>query len=146
MSIGYRIVYYFGDIGYICRMFGGLLFRGMFFNRLCCVVMAAHLFNFSIDPRDMAPADIPENLALNDIESFAEFLCEEVLGLTDSFEETDEADANAESTDTIQKVFFSSCFTGALSVPMTFTCVRYLVRNTPTMELFAVEITIPPPR
>jgi hypothetical protein len=127
-------------------MFGGLFFRGVFFNRLCCLVMAVHLFNFSIDPRDMAPTNIPENLALNDIESFAEFLCEEVLGLTDSFAETDEADANAESTDTIQKLFFSSSYNGALSLPMTITCVRYLVHNIPVMELFAVEITIPPPR
>jgi hypothetical protein len=66
-------------------------------SRIACFILAAHLFNLSIDPRDPGPAFAPDNLAHNDIETFAEFMAEVVLGMTGAFAEHEESDDHGQT-------------------------------------------------
>ncbi|MCZ8023499.1 MAG: hypothetical protein O9294_17170 [Cytophagales bacterium] len=62
--------------------------------------MAIHLLNLSIDSKDLLPTYLPENLAINDIESFTELIAENILGFENSFIEHEETDDTSEiSTD-----------------------------------------------
>ncbi|HYG18743.1 MAG TPA: hypothetical protein VD816_07435 [Ohtaekwangia sp.] len=56
------------------------------------ILFVLHFLNLSIDARDPKPDTIPENLAMNDIESLAEFIAEVVFNWRDAFAEHDERD------------------------------------------------------
>jgi len=56
--------------------------------------MAIHIFNISVDSPDPEPAYLPEDLSFNDMESIAEIILEEVLGITNAINEQDEPDEN----------------------------------------------------
>lgn len=60
--------------------------------RLFWGFMALYLFNISVDVPDAASPQIPENLAINDIESVAEFVLEDVMCLDDAVPEHDDPD------------------------------------------------------
>ena len=62
------------------------------FTRIFIVALALHLFNLSIDPQDKYPDWAPEDLSVNEIESFTEFFAEVILGKTNAFKEHDERD------------------------------------------------------
>ena len=55
--------------------------------------MALHILNFSIDSPDALPDDTPEDLRINDIESFSELLIERILGFDNFIAEHDEQDS-----------------------------------------------------
>lgn len=54
--------------------------------------MALYLFNISVDPTDIQPGYMPEDLSFNDQESIIEFVVEKVLGYEHAFEEFDDPD------------------------------------------------------
>ena len=64
----------------------------LYFTRIFIVALALHLFNLSIDPQDKHPDWAPEDLSVNEIESFTEFFTEVILGKTNAFKEHDEHD------------------------------------------------------
>ncbi len=73
----------------------GLIGRKFFgFYRILCWVLALHLLNYSIDPRDPDPIDIPENFSYHEIESIAELVLEVVFGLEGAFDDFDEHDTD----------------------------------------------------
>jgi hypothetical protein len=105
------------------------------------------LLNLSVDPVDSAPNYVPENLSFNDIESFAEFFCEEVFGFTNAFEESDEADPDSETlASSVISFFFVSTNLDVKPVFIAAQPIDYLVKNSTGFDLFKSEITIPPPR
>ena len=119
--------------------------RTSFLSRICRFALLILLINISIDPRDNALGNAPEDLTLNDIESMAEFICEEVFGLTGAFQESDEADSETVSSN-VQKVFFvSNKLEVKLSSVVTL-FINFVIENTATIDLFKSEISIPPPR
>lgn len=123
------------------------ILKALFFNRIVSIALAIHLFNFSIDPRDTAPSYIPENLSINDIESIAEFVCEEVFDLPNAFEETDDADQDIETGNgSILKVYFSSSVLDIKSACISPYCIQYPIIHKTCLDLFKSEITIPPPK
>jgi hypothetical protein len=85
-----------------------------------CWVLALHLLNYSIDPRDPHPNDVPEDLALNDIESFVEFVFEVVLGWEDAFDEFDEHDYEDGDWTDASKFFCSSRCQMPVEYPLYF--------------------------
>jgi hypothetical protein len=74
-------------------------------NRLAAFLLAIHIFNFSIDSRDAQPDNIAEDLSYNDIESFHEFLLEDIFGLNDAIAEHDEHDSSDGSSCELKKIF-----------------------------------------
>ena len=119
----------------------------LWFYRIGSIVLAIHLLNFSIDPRDATPRYVPENLSVNDIESITEFLCEEVFQLANTFEETDDADDDSENIGgSILKIYFSNPCVDVQPALVTSYCVYYPTTNKTGHDLFKSEITIPPPK
>jgi hypothetical protein len=54
--------------------------------------MALHIFNLSVDTKDAAPDYVPEDLAVNDQESFVELVLEKWVGIENAITEHDEPD------------------------------------------------------
>jgi hypothetical protein len=54
------------------------------------IVMALHILNFSIDAPDVLNENITEDLSYNEIESFAEWIAEDILNIKNAFSESDE--------------------------------------------------------
>jgi hypothetical protein len=106
-----------------------------------------HLFNFSIDPKDPQANFIPEDLSVNDIESFAEFLAEVLFSIDNAFSERDEPDAENGGTLDFSKVFFES-HANAHMIPVFFETVRvkYFVWDTNDFATLAKVINAPPPK
>jgi hypothetical protein len=61
-----------------------------------CIGMAFFIFNFSIDTPDTYGDQVAEDLSFNDIESIAELVLENVLGVYDAIPEHDENDFDDE--------------------------------------------------
>ncbi|MCF1196034.1 MULTISPECIES: hypothetical protein [Mangrovimonas] len=59
--------------------------------------MALYLLNISVDPSDIQPHWIPEDLSFNDQESIVEIVIEKVLGFENAFEEYDDNDTEEHS-------------------------------------------------
>ncbi|MCU0443599.1 MAG: hypothetical protein MUE85_01680 [Microscillaceae bacterium] len=72
-------------------------FRKNIIFRILCFVVIFQLLNFSIDAPDAQPDYLPENLAINDIESIVELVLEDFLGLEDAISEQDEPDEDNNS-------------------------------------------------
>jgi hypothetical protein len=121
--------------------------RSSFYKQICCFALAIHLLNFSVDPKDSAPNYVPENLSFNDIESIAEFFCEEVFGFTNAFDESDEGDPESETVaSSFTTFFFISSSLDVKPIFITSPHIRYLIKDSTGFDLFESEITIPPPR
>jgi hypothetical protein len=54
--------------------------------------MAIHIFNLSVDTKDVAPDCIAEDLSINDQETVVEIVLEKVLGIDNAIAEQDEPD------------------------------------------------------
>jgi hypothetical protein len=116
-------------------------------HRVICFLLAAYLFNFSIDSRDAHPDTVAEDLSINDIESVYEFLAENLLGFENAVEEHDERDQDEGGSFEFKKFFFlvkvafieirPANFIHSLRVPFDFN-ERLAVRFS--------EINAPPPR
>jgi len=66
--------------------------RQHFLSRFFCGLVAAIILNFSVDVPDLHDDSVPEDLSYNDIESVAEWVCEDVLDIENAFSEHDEDD------------------------------------------------------
>lgn len=113
------------------------------FSRIVCFLLAVHLFNFSADTMDAEPFT-PEDLSINEIESIAELLMEEVFGFTGFFAEHDEKD-NDNCVDPIKMYFTGVKGTDTVHVFFSETAQPYVVTNTSGYALLAREISTPPP-
>lgn len=61
--------------------------------RLFCAFMALYLLNCSVDTSDIKPNYIPENLTINDQETFIEIIVEKVFGFENAIPETEDSDS-----------------------------------------------------
>ena len=67
-------------------------FRSNIISRIFCILMAIHIFNLSVDTKDVAPDCIAEDLSINDQETVVEIVLEKVLGIDNAIAEQDEPD------------------------------------------------------
>ncbi|MFO7720818.1 MAG: hypothetical protein R6W85_10320 [Gillisia sp.] len=70
--------------------------------------MGLYLLNISVDPADLNPDHIPENLNLNEQESIVEIIVEKILGYEDAIAEYDDhenEDHNKKNTVKINLLF-----------------------------------------
>lgn len=61
--------------------------------KLVWFILAVHILNSSIDPPDIMPDSVPENLNINEIESIAELVAEDILNMENALPEHDEHDS-----------------------------------------------------
>jgi len=80
-------------------------FRQHLIFRLVCLMLALHIFNFSVDTPDAKPDYIPEDLTYNDIESVAELVLEKVLNIENAIAEHDENDTEDGNSFDLKKDF-----------------------------------------
>lgn len=124
------------------------LFRNTYrkFSQLACLLLALHFFNMSIDSVDSQPDNKPEDLSINDIETFSEFIAEVVLGHTNAFVEHDEHDGDKKSSDASKIFFFHQEQAGAIPVAYPSDGSAFLIRNTDSVDFLLREISSPPPK
>ena len=80
-------------------------FRQHIIFRIVCLMLAFHIFNFSVDTPDAKPDYIPEDLTYNDIESVAELVLEKVLNIENAIAEHDEKDTEDGNSFDLKKDF-----------------------------------------
>jgi len=116
-------------------------------RKLTAILLAIHIFNFSIDSRDAQPDNIAEDLSYNDIESFHEFLLENIFGLEDAVAEHDEHDSSDGASFELKKIFANPLLAKLPETKhsyirdLTFLIDQYLG----TIASF-IEIDSPPPK
>lgn len=116
-------------------------------SKVICFLFAVHIFNLSVDPRDIKPAFIPEDLTINDIESLVEFFAEEVFDLKNAFAEHDEADDHTGNTVDFNKLYF--CLNDSGDMPQRNgipTVKEYFIDAAHSLSFQTIEISSPPPR
>ena len=119
-------------------------------NRVIKVVwllLAVHILNCSIDPPDVLPESTPEDLTVNEIESMAELLAEDILGIENAVSEEDEHDSE-DGTSLDSKKVCSFCNKKAFS----YCAISYIVNvnnlSTPVPNFYSYqysEVLNPPP-
>ena len=57
-------------------------------------VMALHILNVSVDPPDLLPYYVPEDLTYNEMESIVEIVLEQIFGLENAVPEHEDDDTN----------------------------------------------------
>lgn len=75
------------------------IFKRNIIIRFLCLFMALQIFNLSIDTKDSIPDNVPEDLTINDQESFIELVLEKFLGFENAVSEHDESDQESGSLD-----------------------------------------------
>jgi hypothetical protein len=116
-------------------------------SRVLAFIMAIYLLNFSVDSRDAHPDSVAEDLSVNDIESFYEFLAEGMLGVKNAVEEHDERDQDDAGSFEFKKFFFTPFvsrvqFIASSHISISQSPIDYCE----PLEIRAIEISSPPPR
>jgi hypothetical protein len=110
-------------------------------------VLALHILNISIDTPDAGPDSVPEDLSFNDIESFAELVLENWLGIKDALPEHDESDPEEGYSQVLKKIdFFSQQFT--VKLPHTYSLPlskSFLDHTLPFYAPGHLQVFSPPP-
>lgn len=116
-------------------------------TRAICLVFALHILNMSIDPKDPEPDSVPEDLAVNDIESITEFVAEVLLGLRNAFPEHEEHDPKDAGAIDFCKIFFLTS-QAAYPVSVPFISLRKRFFDGPEKQYapLAPDVVAPPPK
>lgn len=120
--------------------------------RVFCFLMALHVINVSIDTRDQhviysETGEAHEDLSINDMESFVEFVVEDLLGMSNAIPEHDDPDEDSDLTKLLQEYCFSPVFRLLPPQPevVTFERVSTPENVSKPVRLYQ-EITSPPPQ
>jgi hypothetical protein len=110
------------------------------------MLMALHVFNFSVDIPDPQPNQYPEDLSINDMESIAEIFLEKILEIENAVPEHEEHDDdngkfnNIMSIDCLDKLYLDK-----LSQNITKFPVSFLFKEKYSSQ-FHPELIPPPPK
>ena len=116
------------------------------FKHVACVLLALHLLNCSIDPKDTHPDSVPEDLRINDLETVTEFVAEEILGFKGAFAEHDEDDAEARSTFEAVKFYFNNSAIEFAALYHRVTSAPFVLISHLLIPSRCSEVTSPPPQ
>jgi hypothetical protein len=112
--------------------------------------MALHILNFSIDSPDAQPDEVPENLALNDIESVAELVLEQLMGFDNVIAEHDEHDTEDGGSLSVAKILFFFQSVVYFNIKDIVTPISSVTSNSFYTDSYALqfhpEIVPPPPQ
>jgi hypothetical protein len=113
--------------------------------RYLCLALAVYLLNISIDPHDIAAPWQKEDLRINEIESIAELVAEEILDCDDALPEHEDADGEKNTHITSFKLFSPSDF---LFTSFELSTKVKLPSTSFTSKLInqSTEVAAPPPR
>ncbi|HRC92266.1 MAG: hypothetical protein U0V54_08710 [Saprospiraceae bacterium] len=125
------------------------LFREHIVFRYVWIMLAFHIFNFSVDMPDPQPESVPEDLTYNDIESVVEIILEQVLDIKNAIEEKDDVDLDFDKIISLKKVidFFYHIPTikKGYYYKSIFVCSNTFYEETYSKQ-FHPELTPPPPK
>jgi hypothetical protein len=121
-----------------------IIFKGFW------LFMALQILNLSVDPPDMHPDYVPEDLSYNDMESIVEIVLEQLLDIEDAIPEQDDDDS---SRALLTKINFQSFYFPlqlGLSLMLSNGDINQLYKHiwyTDTYtEQFHPEVVPPPPK
>jgi hypothetical protein len=120
--------------------------RMSFIKRIISFLLAIYLLNFSIDSHDGHPDEIAEDLSINDIETFYEFLTEHILDIENAVAEHEERDQDNGGAFEFKKFYFSPVISGIQ--PKNTVYIKALYSPVDYCEPLGtrfVEINSPPP-
>ncbi|MGG8495222.1 hypothetical protein ACQY1Q_02290 [Tenacibaculum sp. TC6] len=80
--------------------------RNSIYTKFLWGLMGLYLLNFSVDPVDLYPEQIPEDLSINEQESIIEIIVEQILGYEDAIGEYDDTDTEDYGEKTTIKIDF----------------------------------------
>lgn len=112
------------------------------FRLLVSLLLIIQLFNFSIDPAD-GPG--PENMNINEIESFVELLIENIMGYENILRETDEGDDQSGQREGPPTYLFNPLYLHLISRAGT-SSFQYNPYHLVVFDSLAAAIATPPPR
>lgn len=116
-------------------------------HRAICFLLAVYLFNFSIDSRDAHPDTVAEDLSINDIESFFEFMAEHVMGIDNAVAEHEERDQDDSGSFEFKKYYFLvrvSLIEAKAAIVIQTLDLPFTYNDQPLTQF--IEINSPPPR
>ncbi len=110
--------------------------------------MSIYLLNISVDTADPNPEHLPEDLSINDQESFIELVVEQVLGYEDAFKEYDDIDTEEHNKKTNIKIDLTNHFITevALSINFSETGRQYFLNYTDFLASGCQQLDFPPPK
>jgi hypothetical protein len=110
------------------------------------MLMAFHVFNFSVDIPDPQPNKYPEDLSINDMESIAEIFLEKILEIENAVPEHEENDDdNGKFNNIISIDCFDKLYLDKLSQNITKFPVSFLFKEKYSSQ-FHPELIPPPPK
>lgn len=115
--------------------------------RFVCILLALHIFNVSIDMPDGQPYDVPEDLSINEQESFIELVLEQWLGIENAVAEHDEPGDESEDLEIIKQFKLTHLQPSEIKFERTYT-IAYSQFPDPGSyrSQYCSEITPPPPK
>lgn len=110
--------------------------------------MALYLLNISVDPADIQPDYIPEDLSFNDQESIIEIVVEKVFGFEDAFEEYDDPDTEDHSHAKPLKIDLVMVFSEDKPYDFYYSTARNQIfcDYKSVLDMGVFEIDTPPPK
>lgn len=118
-----------------------------YLNRIISLLLAIYILNFSIDSRDANPDAIAEDLSFNDIESFYEFVLEDVFGIENAVDEYDERDEEDGGSVVFKKTYITSSFEGIVyPIKIADEPQKFSPYYQSAFASTTIEIDAPPPK
>lgn len=109
-------------------------------------MLAFHFLNCSIDGRDKNPDFVAEDLRYNDIETFAEFLAEDVLNCRNAFEEHDEKDDESGRSFDFNAYYFSNLVPVVNEAGMWLIPTEFNISAAQSIPYVSRDVIAPPPK
>lgn len=120
--------------------------RSILLLRAVVLLLSMEIFNLSIDPPDLRPYH-PEDLSVNDIESIAELVLENVFGVKNAMKELEDHDTPDGRPFTLKVDLYSSLSAKIHPKPYFFIVKKsyHELQNNRLNSVFS-EIASPPPK
>lgn len=115
-------------------------------KQVIALVLAVHLLNFSINPRDPISPGSSGDRSLNEIETIMELVLEDFFKVGNVIGDTDEADHEEESVNAPLTVLFCNRLSDLTSPFVPCVSEKYPARNSVGLYSSHDEVAGPPPR
>jgi hypothetical protein len=121
--------------------------RTSIISRAICFLLAFHIFNLSVDTKDVEPDYVPEDLSINDQETIVELILEKIIGIDDAIQEQDEPDQEDGGVLDFKKINLISYLNPKIIIPVynNFNSKKVFER-TSFHESPTFETLFPPPQ
>jgi hypothetical protein len=115
------------------------------------VLLAFHFFNVSVDPQNSDADCLSEKLSINEMESVAEIICEQMLHIDNAFPEhrhhkSHNSDKSTPAALHLTLAFWHQPLSGGLFTPCRTLNSLYISQNENFFQQYSLDILTPPPK